>query len=143
MTPQPKDNKTLIIVLIIVGALGLLGMLIGLLIVPVFFYNVMENERTDNYPSYDRDFTYNVDRQYPGDYSIGYYVEGTVKNETYKDYDYVQISFKCYDHDGYSIGTALANTTDLEGYETWRYKAVGFFSSTDVDHCEFDEITNW
>lgn len=87
-------------------------------------------------------FTYNVTNEYQDTFS--YYIEGTVKNNKDKDYSYVQIEFVCYDKDGNNLGTAIDNTNNLLGNETWKFKAMGMFTTDDkVDHCDFKEVTGW
>jgi hypothetical protein len=55
-----------------------------------------------------------------GNGSIG----GTVKNNSGKDYSYVQITFELLDEDDNTIGTALANVGGLRAEATWKYKAA-------------------
>lgn len=87
-------------------------------------------------------FSHEITKEYTD--SIGsHYIEGTVKNGTDKEYSYVQIEFVCYDKDGNNIGTAIDNTNNLLGNETWKFKAMGFFTDDEVDHCNFKEITSW
>lgn|SRR5574344_317040 len=87
-------------------------------------------------------FTYAISKSYSDGY--GYYIEGTVKNNTDKDYSYVQIEFVCYDKSGNNLGTAIDNTNNLLKQETWKYKAMGMFTEgKSVDHCDYHEITSW
>lgn len=74
---------------------------------------------------------------------ISYYIEGTVKNNKDKDYTYVEIEFICYDSAGNNIGTAINNTNSLLGNQTWKFKAMGIFPKTKVDHCDFHEVTGF
>lgn len=94
--------------------------------------------------SSEEKFSYTVDKSYADDYGISYYIEGIVTNKTDKDYSYVQIEFICYDKDGNNLGTALDNTNNLLGGQTWKYKAI--FTGSDaesVDHCDYHETTSW
>ena len=59
------------------------------------------------------------------EYEIGTTITGTIKNNCGKDFSYVEIDFKLFDHKGNVVGTAMANQTNLKAGETWRYKAVG------------------
>ena len=87
-------------------------------------------------------FSHTVTSQY--DDTFAYYIEGTVTNNRDKDYSYVQIEFICYDKDGNNLGTALDNTNNLLGKQTWKYKAMGLFNSDNkVDHCDFHEVSGW
>ena len=86
------------------------------------------------------DLTYIIDKQYDED-GWAYYIEGTVKNESDKDYSYVQIDFICYDADGNNVGSALDNSNNLLAGQTWKFKAMSLDS--DIDHCDYHEITGW
>lgn len=89
-------------------------------------------------------FSYTVDSQYRDEYGWSYYIEGSVTNNKDKKYNYVQIEFICYDAEGNNLGTALDNTNNLLGNQTWKYKAMFMGSNTDaVDHCDYHEITSW
>lgn len=89
----------------------------------------------------DDDFTHTIEREY--DNSFSHYIEGTVKNNTNKSYSYLQIEFICYDKDGNNIGTAIDNTNNVLGNETWKFKAFGLFTDKKVAKCKFHEITGW
>lgn len=52
------------------------------------------------------------------------YITGTIKNNTNKQYKYVQVEINLYDGDGAQIGSTLANTNNLEPGGTWKFKAV-------------------
>lgn len=89
-------------------------------------------------------FDYKVTKSYKDKYNVSYYVEGTVTNKKDKDYAYVQIEFICYDKKGNNLGTALDNTNNLLGNQTWKFKAMGMFTDVkNVDHCDYHEITAW
>ena len=89
-------------------------------------------------------FTYEITSQYSDDYGSAYYIEGVVRNNKDKDYSYVQIEFVCYDSEGNNLGTAIDNTNNLLGNETWKFKAIAMFSNAEnVDHCEYHDITSW
>ena len=72
---------------------------------------------------------------------FAYYVTGTIKNNTDKQYSYVQVTFNLYDADGAQIGTALANINNLEANGTWKFKALG--TTEDVSSYKLAEITGW
>lgn len=87
-------------------------------------------------------FTYEITNEYADEFGLSYYIEGSVKNNRDKEYSYVQIEFVCYDSDGNNLGTAIDNTNNLLGNETWKFKAMTMFSdSENVDHCNYKEIT--
>ena len=83
---------------------------------------------------------------YPGDYSIGYYIEGYIQNNTNKEYSYVSVEFNLYDADGALIGTALDNVNNLEGNGKWKFKATSLISSDQTQQVasyKLKEITGW
>jgi hypothetical protein len=87
-------------------------------------------------------FSYTVDNSYAD--SFAYYIEGTVTNNTDREFSYVSISFICYDAAGNNLGTALDNTNNLLGKQTWKYKAMFLGSDSNaVDHCDYHETTSW
>lgn len=58
-----------------------------------------------------------------GDYGVRSIV-GTVKNNTDKEYSYVQIEINLYDDSGAQVGSTLANANNLEPGGTWKFEAV-------------------
>ena len=109
---------------------------------------ISSSEVTDNKSAEKKDtkakvekFSYTVDSQYNDSFS--YYIEGTVVNNKDRDYSYVQIEFICYDAEGNNLGTAIDNTNNLLGNQTWKYKAAFIGDNESVDHCDFHEITEW
>ncbi|MBP5683848.1 MAG: hypothetical protein J6X02_01155 [Bacilli bacterium] len=135
-TVPPKKTPAWVIVLIVLGVLFVIGVAVG-------SDNKTSNSSSGGSSSTTKEkFSYTVDKQYESTFS--YYIEGIVTNNRDKDYSYVQIEFICYDKAGNSLGTALANTNNLLGNKTWKYKALLLNTSDDkVDHCDFHEITGW
>lgn len=83
---------------------------------------------------------------YKGNYDIGYYIEGYVKNNTSKEYSYVQITFNLYDKDGTLIGTAMDNVNNLEANGKWKFKAASLTTSdetTQIASYKLKEITGF
>ena len=68
-------------------------------------------------------------------------IVGVVKNNTDKEYDYLQISFTLYDAQGNVIDTAFANVNNIKPGGTWKFEAM--FFEEDVASWELDEITGW
>ena len=68
-------------------------------------------------------------------------ITGIVKNNTDKDYEYVQISFTLYDVDGNVVDTAFTNVNNLKAGSTWKFEAMLF--EENVASWELDEITGW
>lgn len=77
-------------------------------------------------------------------YGMSYTIEGTIKNNTDKQYSYVQVTFNLYDSDGAQIGTALANINNLEAKGIWKFKALGSLGNgKSVANYKLMEITGW
>lgn len=70
------------------------------------------------------------------------YIEGEIKNNTNKQYSYVQVTFNLYDSKGNQLGTALANINNLDPNATWKYKAIGL-TTEKVTSYKLVEITGW
>lgn len=56
--------------------------------------------------------------------SFATYIVGSVKNNTEKQYSYVQVEVNLYDKDGAQVGSTLANTNNLEPGGTWKFKTM-------------------
>ena len=92
----------------------------------------------------DSKFDYNITKKYRDKYGFSYYIEGYVKNNKDINYNYIQISFICYDKNGNNLGTAIDNSNNLLGNQTWKYKAMFFGSNSEnVHHCDFYEIESF
>lgn len=79
-------------------------------------------------------------------YSDGFafYIEGGIRNNTNKQYSYVQVSFNLYDKNGVQIGTALANVNNLEPNGVWKFKAIGLGGeANDVKTYKLMEIVGY
>ena len=72
---------------------------------------------------------------------FGHNIVGVVKNNTDKDYDYLQISFTLYDADGNVVDTAFANVNNIKPGGTWKFEAM--FFEDNIASWELDEITGW
>jgi len=57
------------------------------------------------------------------DEEYGSVVVGTVKNNTDKQYSYVQVEVNLYDASGNQVGSTMANVNNLEPFGTWKFKA--------------------
>ncbi len=75
----------------------------------------------------------------PGEFSSN--IVGVVKNNTNKDFEYLQITFTLYDADGNVVGTAFANVNNVKAGDTWRFEAM--FFEDNAATWELDEITGW
>ena len=78
------------------------------------------------------------------EYGMSYTIEGTIKNNTNKQYSYVQVTFNLYDADGAQIGTAFTNINNLEANGLWKFKALGALGDgKTVASYKLMEITGW
>lgn len=71
------------------------------------------------------------------------YIEGKIKNNTEKEYSYVQVTFKTYDKDGNNLGSCLDNSSALDANGVWKFKAICTESVEEIDKYELDEISGW
>lgn len=53
-------------------------------------------------------------------------IAGTVKNNSQKQYRYVQVQFNLYDKSGAQVGSSLANVNNLEPGGSWKFEAHVF-----------------
>ena len=74
-----------------------------------------------------------------GDFSNN--ITGILKNNTNKDFDYVQLSFSLFDANGNVVDTAFTNISNLKAGRTWKFEAM--FFEDNVTSWELDEITGW
>lgn len=51
------------------------------------------------------------------------YVTGTIRNNTSREYSYVQVEINLYDSSGAQVGSTLANMNNLEPNGLWKFKA--------------------
>lgn len=81
------------------------------------------------------------------DYSeyLGYDVEvnGTIKNNTSKEYSYVQVTFSIYDASGNNLGTVIDNINYLGAGETWNFSATLLYTDSRPASYKLKEITKW
>lgn len=58
-----------------------------------------------------------------GDFNV-MSIKGTVRNNTKKQYGYVQVEINLYDGSGAQVGSTLANVNNLEPLGIWHFEAV-------------------
>lgn len=75
----------------------------------------------------------------------GYFftVDGTFTNLTSKQISYVQVSYSLYDADGAQIGTAYANTTNLDANGTWKFEATSTVQPDEVDSYKLSKVSGF
>lgn len=79
----------------------------------------------------------------PDEYGFAYYIEGYIKNNTDKDYSYVQVEFTTYDSEGNTLGTCLDNNSGLEAQGRWKFKAMCTEEVDKIASYKLKEITKW
>ena len=79
----------------------------------------------------------------PDEYGFAYYIEGYIKNNTDKDYSYVQVEFTTYDSEGNTLGTCLDNNSGLEAQGRWKFKAMCIEEVDKIASYKLKEITKW
>ena len=60
-----------------------------------------------------------------------------------KDYSYIQIEIPCYDADGYAVGTAIANASNISKGDTWKFEATQFDGGGVDCNIEKADVTGW
>ncbi len=80
---------------------------------------------------------------YADEYGTFYYIEGTVKNNTDKDYSYVDIEFNVYDKNGNNLGSCYDNNSNLEANGTWKFKAVCDGEANDITRYKLVDIDGY
>lgn len=99
------------------------------------------NSITETTSSVSEDFTLLSDTLTSDEFGTNY-IEGSIQNNTNKDYSYVQVTFTLYDSEGNQIGTAWDNLNNLKANGTWKYKAV-LLTDESIAKYELAEITGW
>ena len=51
-------------------------------------------------------------------------ISGTVRNNTNREYGYVQVEFNLYDSQDVQVGSTLANVNNVEPHSTWKFEAM-------------------
>ena len=51
-------------------------------------------------------------------------IRGTVRNNTNREYGYVQVEFNLYDSQDVQVGSTFANVNNIEPHSTWRFEAM-------------------
>ncbi len=68
------------------------------------------------------------------------YIVGKVKNNTNKQYGYVQVEVNLYDADGDQVGSAMDNTNNLEPGGSWKFKAI---TLEEFDSYKIKDVSGW
>lgn len=71
------------------------------------------------------------------------FVDGTLTNNTDKEVSYIQVEYNLYDADGAQVGTALANTNNLQPGGSWKFEAYGTATPDEVASFELMGVTGF
>lgn len=69
------------------------------------------------------------------------YIVGSVRNNTNKQYSYVQVEFNLYDESGAQVGSAMTNVNNLEPSGIWKFEAVVMEDS--ATKAKFKDVTGF
>lgn len=124
-----------------------IGRWIGVIVLILFIVLIIQscagvaNELDDMTDTSKLSIVTGTEKGYADEMNIFYYIEGTVKNDSDKKYDYVQVTYNVYDANGNNLGTCLANNSNLEANGTWKFKAVCSGNASDIASYKLAEIT--
>ena len=107
--------------------------IIIIVIIPVSFAIYSSSNKKEQ-------FDYTIDSQGKNDLGV-YTITGTVKNNSRKDIDGLQIEFKCYDDNNNSVAVVKAYTEHVLSGETWKYEAKNALDADRIHNCNFYKIT--
>lgn len=79
----------------------------------------------------------------PDEIGFAYYIEGYIKNNSDKDYSYVQVEFTAYDADGNVLDSCLDNNSGLEANGRWKFKAICTADADKIASYKLKKITKW
>lgn len=70
-------------------------------------------------------------------------ISGILTNNTNDQLSYVQVSYNLFDADGNQIGTALANTNNLDADGTWKFEATGMTAVDKVANYKLGDVSGF
>lgn len=71
------------------------------------------------------------------------YISGRVKNNTNKNYSYVQVNINLYNENGDLITTTFDNVNNLESGNVWNFKAMIYQDTDNINHYKIVDITGF
>ncbi len=69
------------------------------------------------------------------------YVVGTVRNNSSKNYSYVQVEINLLDESGNIVGSTLDNVNNLGPGKSWKFKAI--IMEKDAAKFEIKDVSGW
>jgi GMP synthase-like glutamine amidotransferase len=73
--------------------------------------------------------------------TFAWYATGKVRNNTERNYGYVQVEINLYGKDGTLLGSTLANVNNLGAGKTWAFEAL--VTEDNVEHFEVAGVTGF
>nr|WP_317286203.1 FxLYD domain-containing protein [uncultured Parolsenella sp.] len=70
-------------------------------------------------------------------------ISGTFTNLTDSQLGYVSVSYNLFDADGNQLGTAYANTSNLDAGGTWKFEAVGMYGQAKIASYKLADVTGF
>ncbi len=70
-------------------------------------------------------------------------ISGAFTNLTDSQLGYVSVSYNLFDADGNQLGTAYANTSNLDAGGTWKFEAVGMYDQAKVASYKLADVTGF
>ena len=70
-------------------------------------------------------------------------ISGTFTNLTDSQLGYVSVSYNLFDADGNQLGTAYANTSNLDADGTWKFEAVGMYDQAKIASYKLADVTGF
>lgn len=74
---------------------------------------------------------------------FGYYIEGYVKNDSSKSYEYVSVEFTAYNKNGDIVDTCLDNNSGLEPNGRWKFKAMCLEDTDNIASFKLKELSGY
>lgn len=83
------------------------------------------------------------EEQLDGSNQFATYITGKLTNNTDDAVSYIQVEYNLYDAEGAQVGTALANTNNLQPGGVWKFEAIGNASPDEVASFELIDVTGF
>ena len=141
MKEYKRTSKWLIVLLVILSVIFMYGIPIGLGIWVSLNDTTNYEERDGQININKGDLVINNINSYYDSEDDAFYIEGFLKNNKDRVYEYVSVTFYVYDKDNNVLGEATAYLSMLEGNKTWKFKA-GYFEndSEEVASYKFSSV---
>lgn len=123
MNKKRIKDILLIVLLLIVCGIVTVGLPLGAFFLLDKIDDVKIEEKSGKTIINDGDLEAVITDGYYVEEDKSYYVEGILKNNTNKDYEYIQLTFYVYDSENNILGEVVCNLQILEGNGSWRFKA--------------------